>query len=192
MILDSSMTRIRGDFKAFRNRRKAQKKEVERNTQGSDAEILGLLPEKSVVDAKVALYFQAFESTYRILHEPTFWDEYRTFWEQRQGGDVTSSFTTILILIIALTKCLAPNDMNVFMGDSSADRETASDLIEACDAWLQRQSRKHLTLHFFQLQCLSLLAKSELSEAETRLGNFWRSNPSGDGLWDASEYSTHG
>jgi hypothetical protein len=159
MILDSSMTRIRGDFKAFRSRRKAQKKEVERNTQGSDAEILGLLPEKSIVDAKVALYFQAFESTYRILHEPTFWNEYSTFWEQRQGGEVSSSFTTILVLIVSLTKCLAPNDMNVFMGDSSADRETASDLIEACDAWLQRQSRKHLTLHFFQLQCLSLLSR---------------------------------
>jgi hypothetical protein len=159
MVLDSSMTRIRGDFKSFRNRRKAQKMEVERNTQGSDAEILSLLPEKSVVDAKVALYFQAFETTYRILHEPTFWDEYRTFWEQRQGGAVTSSFATVLVLIVALTKCLAPNDMNIFMGDSSADRETASDLIETCDAWLQRQSRKHLTLHFFQLQCLSLLAK---------------------------------
>ncbi|KAF2181575.1 hypothetical protein K469DRAFT_260358 [Zopfia rhizophila CBS 207.26] len=157
MAIDTSMGRIRNDFKVFRNRRKAILKEKGPRTQGTDAEMLALIPEKSVVDAAVALYFQTFENSYRILHEPTFWRDYATFWEKRD--DSPPSFATVLVLILATTKCLSVDQETIFIGDSSSERESASNLIDACDAWLARQSRKHLTLVFFQLQCLSLIAK---------------------------------
>ncbi|KAF2463549.1 uncharacterized protein BDR25DRAFT_297899 [Lindgomyces ingoldianus] len=159
MSLDSSMHRIRGDFKGFRNRRKALLKERGPLTQGTDAEILALVPEKSVLDAQVSLYFQTFETSHRILHEPSFWDEYREFWVQGNGKDVPVNFATCLVLITAITKCLASDRETVFIGDSSTERESASTLVDVCDRWLARQSRKHLTLGFVQLQCLSLLAK---------------------------------
>ncbi|KAF2710337.1 hypothetical protein K504DRAFT_377201 [Pleomassaria siparia CBS 279.74] len=159
LMSDRSVMRIRGDFKTFRNQRKERKKEKELRTRASDVDMIALVPDKSTVDAKVALYFQVFETSYRIFHEPTFWDDYRVFWEQRRTGDVSGSFATMLVLIISLTKCLSANDVNVFVGDSSADRETASDLVEACDGWIACQSRKRLTFHFFQLHCLALFAK---------------------------------
>jgi hypothetical protein len=125
-------------------------------THGSDAEVYALVPEKSVVDREVALYFRTWESSYRILHEPTFWKEYHAYFGRREAS---ASFAATIVYIVAITKCLEPKDENLFVGDSSADREAALDLIETCDSWLLRQNRKHLTLQYFQLQCLSLIAK---------------------------------
>ncbi|KAJ4987815.1 transcriptional regulatory protein [Stagonosporopsis vannaccii] len=156
LTVDNSMSRVKKDFKAFRDRRKVLMKEKIARTYGTDEEIFALLPSKHDVDVQVALYFHTWETTYRILHEPTFWQEYNGFWERRD--EKQAGFATILILIIAITKCSTVKD-DVFVGDSTSDRDAASNLIETCEIWLNRQPRKRLTLPFFQLQCLALLAK---------------------------------
>lgn len=150
--------RVKTDFKTFRDRRKAITKQQGKRTFGTDQEIFAALPDKSTVDAQVALYFQCIETTYRILHEPSFWTEYKTFWEQPPGSNSRVTFAVILNLIVAATKCLNSKD-DVFVGDTTFDRQTASNLIEICDAWISQQPRKRLTLSFFQIQCLALLAK---------------------------------
>jgi hypothetical protein len=152
------MSRVKKDFKSFRDRRKVLIKEKVARTYGTDEEVFALLPPKHEVDQHAELYFRTWETAYRILHEPTFWQEYTSFWNRRPGDDRQAGFAVILILIVAATKCLTTED-NVFIGDSTADREAASNLIETCDIWLNRQPRKRLTLPYFQLQCLSLLAK---------------------------------
>ena len=133
-------------------------KQQDATVHGTDEEVLAALPERKDVHIQVALYFQTWETTYRILHEPSFWREYSSFWEQRPGDHSQVSFAVILLLIVAITKCLNPKD-DVFMGDTTADRQEASNLIEICENWIHRQTRKRLTLLFFQLQCLALLAK---------------------------------
>ncbi|KAJ4344791.1 uncharacterized protein N0V89_012535 [Didymosphaeria variabile] len=153
------MGHVRDDFKAFRVRRKAMMKEKNARRRGYDEEIFLQLPDKTTLDPQVALYFQTCETSYRVLHEPSFWREYQAFWERRSNEESLTPFAAILLYILAITKCLQPNDGNIFVGDSSVDRDTALDYIETCDMWLQRQSRKQTTLTFFQLQCLSLLAK---------------------------------
>ncbi|KAH7121292.1 fungal-specific transcription factor domain-containing protein [Dendryphion nanum] len=159
LVGDNSMGRIKTDFKTFRERRKNLVKEKGQRVQGTNAEIFSALPEKAVVDAAVNIYFQTFETTYRILHEPSFWNEYHVFWENRNSEETPTSFATILVLIVASTKCLTMDRETLFVGDSSVDREIAAELIDISDAWLLRHSRKKLTLAFFQMQCLSLLAK---------------------------------
>ncbi|KAJ4345110.1 hypothetical protein N0V95_005923 [Ascochyta clinopodiicola] len=156
--VDNSMPRVKKDFKSFRHHRKALTKEKIARTYGTDEEIFALLPPKHEVDAQAVLYFQTWETTYRILHEPTFWQEYNIFWERRPGDDKQAGFATILVLVVAATKCLTVKE-DVFVGDSTSDRDAASNLIETCEMWLNRQPRKRLTLPFFQLQCLALLAK---------------------------------
>lgn len=131
-------------------------KEKIARTYGTDEEIFALLPSKHEADVQVALYFRTWETTYRILHEPTFWQEYNSFWDRRD--EKQAGFATILILIIAITKCSTVKD-DVFVGDSTSDRDAASNHIETCEIWLNRLPRKRLTLPFFQLQCLALLAK---------------------------------
>ncbi|KAF2624434.1 C6 zinc finger domain-containing protein [Macroventuria anomochaeta] len=158
LAVDNSMLRIKKDFKGFRDRRKILMKEKIARTYGTDDEIFALLPPKHEVDIQAALYFRTWETTYRILHEPTFWQEYNSFWARRPSDDKQAGFAAMLILIVATTKCSTVKD-DVFVGDSTSDRDAASNLIETCELWLNRQPRKRLTLPFFQLQCLALLAK---------------------------------
>lgn len=158
LSVDNTMPRVKKDFKSFRDRRKVLNKEKLARTFGTDEEIFALLPPKHEVEAQAKLYFQTWETTYRILHEPTFWQEHRSFWERRPGDDKQAGFAAILILIVAAMKCSTVKD-DVFVGDSTADRDSASNLIETCEMWLNRQPRKRLTLPFFQLQCLTVLAK---------------------------------
>ncbi|KAH7391748.1 hypothetical protein BKA66DRAFT_413199 [Pyrenochaeta sp. MPI-SDFR-AT-0127] len=158
MKVDHSITRVKTDFKTFRSRRKAASKQKDASVFCVEEEVISALPERSVVDGQVALYFQTWETTYRILHEPSFWKEYYEFWELRSSDGASISFTIILVLIVTITKCLTAKD-DVFLGDSTADRQAASELIEVCETWINRQPRKRLTLEFFQIHCLSLLAK---------------------------------
>jgi hypothetical protein len=150
--------RVKTDFKMFRERRKKQGKEQGVRTYGTDADILAILPERSVVDVQAALYFQTWETTYRILHESSFWAEYHQFWEQCSNNQDRIGFAVMLVLIVAITKCLTLKD-DVFIGDTTADRQEASNLIDICESWINQQTRKRVTLPFFQLQCLMLLAK---------------------------------
>jgi hypothetical protein len=156
--VDHSIMRVKTDFKMFRDRRKKSGKEQGARTYGTDAEILAVLPERSIVDVQAALYFQTMETTYRILHEPSFWAEYHQFWEQQSNDKERIGFAVMLVLTVAITKCLTPKD-DVFIGDTTADRQNASNLIDVCESWISQQPRKRITLAFFQLHCLMLLAK---------------------------------
>lgn len=150
--------RVKTDFKTFRDQRKKSAKAKIARYSDIDLEVFAVLPAKSTVDAQVALYFQTWETSYRILHEPSFWKEYRIFWESDQDKKSSVSFAVLLLLLVAISKCLAPKD-DVFIGDTTADRQAALELIDICDAWIGEQPRKRVTLSFFQLHCLSLLAK---------------------------------
>ncbi|KAL6156306.1 hypothetical protein ACJBU6_05434 [Exserohilum turcicum] len=150
--------RVKNDFKAFRDRRKKAAREHPLGGDGSDANIFAVLPEKSIIDAQATLYFQTWETSYRILHEPSFWEEYRAFWEGSGSDKERAAFAAVLVLIIVVTKCLKPKD-DTFIGDTTADRQAATDLIDVCEVWIDRQPRRRVTLAFFQLRCLLLLAK---------------------------------
>jgi len=156
--MDRSMIRVKTNFKQFRDQRKKLANQRSARSYNVDAEILAALPERSIVDALAVGYFETWEASYRILHEPTFWREYSDFWEENRNGKPQISFAILLVLIIAATKCLAPKD-DIFIGDTTADRHAANHLLEICENWTNRQPRKRVTLRFFQIQCLALLAK---------------------------------
>jgi hypothetical protein len=156
---DTAMLRIRTDFKSFRARRKIAIRENQQKIRGTDEELLDIIPRKGIVDAAVDLYFNQVEYTYRILHEPSFRVDYQCFWQPQEQKTRKASFAALLTLIVALSKCLSTDREVVFVGDRSAQRESAAHLIEICDAWLVHHPRNQLNLEYFQLQCLSLLAK---------------------------------
>ncbi|CAA9962431.1 C6 zinc finger domain containing protein [Pyrenophora teres f. maculata] len=158
LIVDHSVLRIKSDFKQFRDRKKKLLNEHNSRIYNTDAEILAALPEQSIVEAQAVLYFETWERSYRILHEPTFWREYRNFWEENRNGKPQVNFAVILVLILAATKCLTPKD-DMFIGDTTADRHAANHLLSIFENWSNQQPRKRVTLQFFQIQCLALLAK---------------------------------
>lgn len=149
---------VKNDFKAFRGRKKQSPKEYNTGGPSSDADMFALLPEKSIVDAQSALYFQMCETSYRILHGPSFWKDYDAFWDNKGTDKERVVFAVMLLLIISVTKCLSLKD-DVFIGDTTADRQSAHDLIVACEKWINLQPPRRTTLPFCQTQCLLLLAK---------------------------------
>ena len=123
----------------------------------NDEALINLLPQKDIADPLVQIYIDNVESTYRILHLPSFWEEYSNFWNAPQ--QVRPAFAVILLLILASTYCIKDRESSTFRGDSSVGRETASLWIRTCDSWLQSQSKKHTNMAIFQIHCLSFLAK---------------------------------
>ena len=119
--------------------------------------LISLLPRKEISDQLIQIYVDDLESTYRVLHLPSFWEEYSLFWVSPQEG--RPAFAAIILLILASTYCIKEGNASIFRGDSSVGRETAILWIRTCDLWLQTQSQKHATLATFQIHCLSFIAK---------------------------------
>lgn len=123
----------------------------------NDKALINLLPQKKIADQLVQIYVDNLETTYRVLHLPSFWEEYSKFWDAPQEG--RPAFAALLLLILATTYCVKERDSSMFRGDSSVGRETAIMWIRTCDSWLQSQSQKHTNMAVFQIHCLSFIAK---------------------------------
>lgn len=123
----------------------------------NDKALISLLPPKRIADQLVQVYVDNLESTYRVLHLPSFWEEYSNFWNALQEG--RPAFAALLLLMLASTYCVKERDSSMFRGDSSVGRETAIMWIRTCDSWLQSQSQKHTNMAIFQIYCLSFIAK---------------------------------
>ena len=119
--------------------------------------LINLIPQKELSDQLVQIYVDNLESTYRVLHLPSFWEDYSHFWKSPQEG--RPAFAAIILLILASTYCIKEANAAIFRGDSSVGRETAIRWIRICDLWLQTQSQKHATMATFQIHCLSFIAK---------------------------------
>lgn len=129
----------------------------EDNLPANDKALINLLPQKKIADQLVQIYVDNLETTYRVLHLPSFWEEYSKFWGAPQQG--RPAFAALLLLILATTYCVKERDSSLFRGDSSVGRETAIMWIRTCDSWLQSQSQKHTNITVFQIHCISFIAK---------------------------------
>ena len=122
-----------------------------------DRTLISLMPQRELADQLVQIYIDNIESTYRILHLPSFWEEYSIFWNSPQKG--RPAFIAIVLLVLASTYCIKESESSTFRGDSTLARETAILWIRTCDSWLQSQSQKHTTMAIFQIHCISFIAK---------------------------------
>ena len=113
-----------------------------------------LLPPKEIVDEHVGVYLDSFEISYRVLHLPTFWEEYSGYWHGL--GNVEGDFIATVILMLAATYSMG--DLKSKGGCKMA-RDTACYWIEECEAWLENQSQKHSTLAYMQAICILFVAK---------------------------------
>ncbi|EXJ92837.1 hypothetical protein A1O3_01391 [Capronia epimyces CBS 606.96] len=119
--------------------------------------LVSLIPDRSTADARVQEYFETLETTYRVLHAPTFFQRYKEFWTS--SNDASPAFLVQLLLVCACVNCVVPDVSMAYVGPSSRDRDTATKWIDVCDLWLSMQSQKHMTLEVFQVQVLIVIAK---------------------------------
>lgn len=155
LIPGSTLAQLQNDCKLGERRHKLEKSLTSKLVSPPVAD---LVPEKKIADYFVQLYLDTLETTYRILHIPSFWKEYNSFWENRRGAN--DGFAAVLLLVIASTRCLSPAEPLSFDFDGSSARTQAISWIHACDEWYKQQSQKHRTLAMYQVQCLRVIAAS--------------------------------
>lgn len=119
--------------------------------------LLELLPDQRTTNSLIHTYWATFETVYRLLYAPTFWADYQLLWDRPTA--VSADFVVIVLLAMAAVSCVSPQDRPRYMGDSSSPRETATAWIDICESWLELQSRKNISLSYWQIQCLLLLTK---------------------------------
>ena len=146
---------VEKDLKGIIARHKRAKR-AERNEYHNDTELFALLPHKTVTDRYITLYFTTLETTYRILHRPTFYKDYEAMWVDYAQSNLGT--VVLVLLVIAILSCCEADSLK-FTGNYTSAREAALKLIDVCESWLDKQSHKHLTLVTMQVHCLLFIAK---------------------------------
>ncbi|KAH8678435.1 hypothetical protein BX600DRAFT_507380 [Xylariales sp. PMI_506] len=116
-------------------------------------------PSRERADAMAKLYFESFESTYRILHLPTFWTNYEQYWQAPES--VTSAVYLQILLVVAIGSSLYDH------GDGNAvldNIEMSRPCIYAAENWLAGPLEKdRLDIGSFQVYCLCIMARQIFS-----------------------------
>ena len=94
-------------------------------------------------------YFRTFETVYRILHVPTFWDEYRKYWQDPAA--VSQTFVIQMQLCMAIGTC--------FQEDVVALRHLATQWIYEAQFWLAPPEKSRMNFAALQIMCLLHLAR---------------------------------
>ncbi|KAF2417649.1 hypothetical protein EJ08DRAFT_673615 [Tothia fuscella] len=114
-------------------------------------------PSRGISDKMVSLYFHTFESTYRILHAPTFRTEYQKYWANSE--DLCPGLRFEILLVIAIGSSLYHEE------DTGPElRNMAKEWIEAAQNWLAgpvKKDRRNIT--GVQVHCLLILARQLFS-----------------------------
>ncbi|EPS26295.1 hypothetical protein PDE_01231 [Penicillium oxalicum 114-2] len=148
-----SRSEVAGILKDCRHLRQTMKAQESVRLNHPVPDILSTLPTQEVCDSLVDAYLRTFELIYRIVHIPTFWEDYRRFWTQPQS--TSTHFLMQLVLILALG--------TIFYSDRSKRvnlRRLAHTWIYAAQWWLVGPSEKStVNLEGLQVGCLLLLAR---------------------------------
>lgn len=155
-----------------RKERKRRAEDCDAILEKQDPELEALLPAREEADALVSVYLDQFEQIHRIVHIPTFRNEYAEFW--RPGSkNRHGAFTALVLAMMAVASCAHTRDSLRFIGMMSNARHWAERWINSCDLWLSRQSQKHRRLIHFQIACLLYLGKRVNTIKKKR---FWTSS----------------
>ncbi len=114
-----------------------------------------LLPPKEETDTLVSFYLDHLEHLHRVVHIPTFQNEYTNFWEPGRHRYPAMS-ALILAMISVSCASFSLSDSNPF---PSTYRSMPMQWIAACEDWLREQSSKHRKLVHYQISCVVYLAK---------------------------------
>ncbi|XXH00806.1 hypothetical protein Hte_007157 [Hypoxylon texense] len=103
------------------------------------------------------LYFRSFESTYRIIHVPSFWNEYRKYWNNPES--VPIGMRLQILLVIGIGSSLHEH------GHTDIElRNKVHQWVYAAQTWLSGPLEKdRLNITGLQVHCLTLLARQVFS-----------------------------
>ncbi|RYO93406.1 hypothetical protein DL766_000796 [Monosporascus sp. MC13-8B] len=112
---------------------------------------------RDMADEMASLYLQSFELVYRIPHIPTFWAEYRKYWDHPEG--VTTKLRLKVLLVIGIGSSLSEQGSK----DEGFPRMVRQ-WVYAAQTWLSGPLEKdRLDIAGLQIHCLANLARQIFS-----------------------------
>lgn len=114
-----------------------------------------MVPPRRVADQLIQHYFDTFDTTYRILHVPTFLQQYSHYWTKTKPTDM--AFVAQLLAVMAAGSCF-------YVSSEPADREAyqkpAMKWIMAVQSYISCTFvSPDVDLRMLQIQCLLLVAR---------------------------------
>ncbi|THC93032.1 hypothetical protein EYZ11_007486 [Aspergillus tanneri] len=115
-----------------------------------------MIPDRRVADELLNLYLSTFETTYRILHVPTFRKQYEMFWSSSEKTDMI--FVAKLLALMAASSCFFGPTTRLNENDTL--HRSASAWIISVQSWVASSYvSSTITLDMLQIQCLLLIAR---------------------------------
>jgi len=148
-----SLPRVQRELKSLQMKWKAEKRSIFPPTK---MDLLYFFPDEAIANQLIHIYLETVETTYRIIHIPSFWKEYNEY--LLDGKSARPAFIILTLLMMSVASCLS-EEKTTHVGDSAVARERAALWIEISEQWLRNQSQKHLQLITWQIKCLLLLSK---------------------------------
>lgn len=119
-----------------------------------------LVPPRHIADELLSLYLRTFETTYRVLHVPTFLKEYEAYWLGSQPTDMV--FLAKLLALMAASSCFY-NQETKLNGKKSL-HETARGWIMAVQSWIASVFvSPSVDFHMLQIKCILMIASQAIS-----------------------------
>ena len=110
------------------------------------------IPPRDISDKLVSLYLRTCESIYRILHIPSFLEEYDAYW--RDPASATTSSAIQIVLVMAIGTCFYQEEGNEEL------RSMAQQWVYSAQSWTAAPFEKsRLNLPGIQIHCLLVLAR---------------------------------
>ncbi|KAF4212515.1 hypothetical protein CNMCM8980_000899 [Aspergillus fumigatiaffinis] len=139
---------------------KHRQEQQQRVLQEQASSFVDLLPPHRVADELVQFYLSNFETTYRILHIPTFLKQYEDYWTAPQNPDMV--FLAKLLLLMAASSCFYSPTTKINGKDSLAS--TATHWIEAVQTWSAASfATRNTNFDMLQVHCLLLIARQAIA-----------------------------
>lgn len=145
------------DLRMYHERFSKQRRDCDKEKSLSSklAQILNLLPSRTSCDEVVQLYFEGFEKTMRILHYPSFMDEYRQFWDA--GEAAVQQFPSLIPLLAVIVAVI--NAWNEVSTPANARANSSGSLCNLVEAWMDSLTgRKQLTMSALRTRAILIIA----------------------------------
>jgi hypothetical protein len=115
-----------------------------------------MLPHRRVADELVNLYLSTFETTYRVLHVPTFLKQYEAYWAGTEGTDMV--FIAKLLAVMAASSCFFSPTTR--LNEKDTLHSAAGGWIMAVQSWIASINvSSTIDFNMLQIQCILILAR---------------------------------
>ncbi|GJP87937.1 C6 transcription factor [Aspergillus niger] len=133
-----------------------ERQEHQRAYQQKSPSLEEMVPPRQVADELLKLYLTTFETTHRILHIPTFLEQYENFWAGAQPKE--PSFVAKLLALMAASCCFL--NPNTKINGESRVYQTAAEWIAGVRSWIALTLvSSTIDFNILQIECLLMIAR---------------------------------